>query len=74
MAGIEVQTGELFNEMTYKCSQCKKIIDKDNVRPWFDRTKGNGNCHSITYYSKYLERDDEFLCGPVIRGLWDWNA
>ena len=52
----------------YRCSRCNKTLDKskDMVRPWFTRGK-EGLCHPVTYYSKYLEEDDTYLCGPVTK-------
>ena len=56
------------NKTEQICTRCGKIMDKfDIIRPWFDRTKGKENCHPVTYYSEFLQEDDTYLCGPVIK-------
>ncbi len=47
------------------CLRCGKSIGNKEVRPWFNSIK-TGNCHPVTYYSKFLEEDDTYLCGPVV--------
>lgn len=67
MSGIKVQTGELFNEMFYKCERCG-ILDETQtiVRPWFTKGK-EGLCHTITSYSRLYKEDVTDLCGPVVK-------
>jgi hypothetical protein len=64
MAGIEVQTGELMENLEYRCLKCGKIINKKFVRPWYNGD--SGMCHPVTYYSDFLEEDDTYLCGNVL--------